>query len=113
MKKCEIMTLFCIVSLMFFAGCKKESKPGQLESIRIKSATYTIAENQDINLRNELETVPAGLNKTAKIQWNVNDENVAEMSGAFLVPKRAGDVKITATIEDKSANCNVTIYYLL
>lgn len=109
MKKCEIMTLFCIVSLMFFAGCKKESKPGQLESIRFKSATYTIAENQDINLRNELETVPAGLNKTAKIQWNVNDENVAEMSGAFLVPKRAGDVKITATIDDKSANCNVTI----
>ena len=104
MKTRKLILLFATALMMLAAGCKKEEKPGQLESIRFKQASYTIAENNfDLNLRKELETVPADIINTNKIEWQVSDESIATMSGSFLEPKRDGDVKVTATIQGKSA----------
>lgn len=110
MKTRKLILLFATALMMLAAGCKKEEKPGQLESIRFKQESYTIAENNfDLNLRKELETVPADIINTNKIEWQVSDESIATMSGSFLEPKRDGDVKVTATIQGKSATCNVKI----
>lgn len=98
------------VLLVALASCKKEEKPGQLESIKFKDASYTIAENdQSLNLRKELETVPAGVLDTAKIIWTISDESVAAMGGNFLEPKRSGDIVVVATIQGKNTSCNVKI----
>lgn len=110
MKTRKLILLFATALMMLAAGCKKEEKPGQLESIRFKQESYTIAENYlDLNLRKELETVPADIINTNKIEWAVSDESIATMNGSFLEPKRDGDVKVTATIQGKSATCNVKI----
>lgn len=98
------------LALMMASGCKKEEKPGQLESIKFKQASYTIAENYlDFNLRKELETVPVGVIGTAKIKYVISDESVAAMNGNYLEPKRDGDITVTATIQGKSATCDVKI----
>ena len=95
MKTRKLILLFATALMMLAAGCKKEEKPGQLESIRFKQESYTIAENYlDLNLRKELETVPADIINTNKIEWAVSDESIATMNGSFLEPKRDGDVKV-------------------
>lgn len=96
--------------MVALASCKKEAKPGQLESIKFKSTSYTIAENDlSLNLRKELETVPAGVADTAKITWTISDETVAAMNGSFLEPKQSGDITVTATVQGKNATCSVKI----
>lgn len=112
MKKTLLQTVLMggALLLVALASCKKEEKPGQLESIKFKSASYTIAENdQSLNLRKELETVPAGLTDTAKITWTISDETVAAMNGSFLEPKKSGNIAVTATIQGKGTSCDVII----
>lgn len=110
MKVKSLIMIIASLALMMASGCKKEEKPGQLESIKFKQASYTIAENYlDFNLRKELETVPAGVKNTAKIKYVISDESVAAMNGNYLEPKRDGDITVTATIQGKSATCDVKI----
>ena len=110
MKIKSLIMLIASLALIMASGCKKEAKPGQLESIKFKQASYTIAENYlDLNLRKELETVPANIINTAKISYAVSDESVAEMNSSFLEPKRDGNITVTATIQGKSATCDVKI----
>ena len=110
MKTRKLLLLFAAALMMLAAGCKKEEKPGQLESIKFKQASYTIAENdRSLNLKKEIETVPEGVKDTAKIKYVINDDNIAEMSGNYLEPKRDGNITVTATIQGKSATCDVTI----
>ena len=110
MKVKSLIMIIASLALMMASGCKKEEKPGQLESIKFKQASYTIAENYlDFNLRKELETVPVGVIDTAKIKYVISDESVTAMNGNFLEPKRDGDITVTATIQGKSATCNVQI----
>lgn len=110
MKVKSLIMIIASLALMMASGCKKEEKPGQLESIKFKQASYTIAENYlDFNLRKELETVPAGVKDIAKIKYVISDESVATMNSSYLEPKRDGDITVTATIQGKSATCNVQI----
>lgn len=99
-----------MVALVALTGCKNnEPKDAKIESIEFKQAKYEIAENDDINMKKELVVVPAELLDSEKITWTVDDESVAEMISNFLMPKGAGNVKVTATIQDKSASCYVSI----
>ena len=105
-----LIMLIASVALMMASGCKKEAKPGQLESLSFKQSSYSIAENNsDLNLRKELQTVPEGVKDTAKISYAISDETIAVMNGNFLNPQRDGDVTVTATIQGKSASCSVHI----
>ncbi|MBQ6731842.1 MAG: Ig-like domain-containing protein [Paludibacteraceae bacterium] len=99
------------ILLAVLASCnKKEPSAQKLESLKFKQASYTIDEtNIDFNLRKELEGTPAGVIDGAKINWKVSDESVAAMEGSYLVPITSGEVKVTATIQDISATCSVTI----
>lgn len=96
--------------LIALASCKKENPVAVLENISFKQSSYTIAENYlDLKLRDEVVTTPAGIIDTAKIKWDVDDETIAEMTGNFLTPKRSGNVNVTATIQGKSAKCEIVI----
>lgn len=102
------------IALLALASCKKDSPQTgvKVESVSFKESSYTIAENDiDFNLKKELVVTPAGLLDTCKtIKWTVDDENVAEMDGSYLIPRMAGEVKVTVTVQgSKSASCNVTI----
>ena len=102
--------LLAAALMMVASGCKKEAKPGQLQSISFKQSSYSIAENYlDLNLRKELQTVPEGVSDTAKITFVVSDDDIAYMDGVYLTPKRDGEITVTATIQGKSATCGVEI----
>ena len=110
MKLKSLLILFAAALMVVASGCKKEAKPGQLESLSFKQSSYSIAENNsDLNLRKELQTVPEGVKDTAKISYAISDETIAVMNGNFLDPQRDGDVTVTVTIQGKSAKCSVTI----
>lgn len=105
-----LFTVLC-GALLMVAGCKnKEPQGAKIESINFKQPLYEIAENYlDLNMFKELVVTPEGIKDTAKINWTIDDDNVAEMVGKFLMPKGPGDVKVTATIQGKSASCKVSI----
>lgn len=107
MKKFIILTSLAILALV---SCKKENQDAVLESISFKKSSYTIEENYlDLNLKKELVTTPASIIEKEKIKWDVDDETIAEMTGNFLTPKRSGNVNVTATIQGKSAKCEIVI----
>lgn len=107
MKKLIFLTSLALLAL---ASCKKENLVVKLENISFNQSSYNIAENYlDLNLKKELVTTPAGIKDTATISWSVDNETIAEMDGNFLVPKHSGNVKVTATIQGKSAQCEVVI----
>lgn len=105
-----LFTVLC-GALLMVAGCKnKEPQSTKIESINFKKSLYEIEENYlDLNMFKELVVTPEGIKDTAKINWTIDDDNVAEMVGKFLMPKGPGDVKVTATIQGKSASCKVSI----
>lgn len=98
-------------ALLMVAGCKnKEPQGAKIESISFKQSLYEIAENYlDLNLKKELVVTPEGIKDSAKIKWVLDNDEIAEMSGSFLIPKGPGDVKVTATIQGMSASCKVSI----
>ena len=102
------------IALLALASCKKDNPQTgvKVESVSFNESSYTIAENNlDLNLKKQLVVTPAGLLDTCKtLKWTVDDESVAIMEGSYVSPKRAGDVKVTVTIQgSKSASCNVSI----
>lgn len=102
------------IALLALASCKKDNPQTgvKVESVNFNESSYTIAENNlDLNLKKQLVVTPAGLLDTCKtLKWTVDDESVAIMEGSYVSPKRAGDVKVTVTIQgSKSASCNVSI----
>lgn len=103
--------LVLMVALAALTGCKNnEPKDAKIESISFKQSVYEIMENNiDLNLKKELVVTPEGILDKEKITWKVDNEDVAEMSGNYLLPKGAGTVKVTATVQEKSATCTVEI----
>lgn len=102
------------IALLALASCKEDNPQTgvKVESVSFNESSYTIAENNlDLNLKKQLVVTPAGLLDTCKtLKWTVDDESVAIMEGSYVSPKRAGDVKVTVTIQgSKSASCNVSI----
>ncbi|MBQ1752482.1 MAG: Ig-like domain-containing protein [Paludibacteraceae bacterium] len=92
------------------SGCKKEGANTKITSLEFKKGSYELYENDsDKNMKKELVAAPDGILDKEKIVWKVSDEEVAEMSGNFLVPIMPGDVKVTATVQNISATCNVSI----
>lgn len=107
MKKLVFLTSLVLLAL---ASCKKDGPVAKVESIAFDSNSYEILENDyDLNLRKKLVITPSGIIDTCKITWKVSDTDVAEMEGNYLVPLMPGDVKVTATVQGKSATCTVYI----
>ena len=94
---------------MVLAGCKKEGVGTKITALDFKKGMYEINENEDINLFKELVTTPEGIKDTCKVTWKVSDPDVAEMDGKYLIPTQPGDVKVTATVQNISATCKVSI----
>lgn len=112
--KIYIFGSLAAIALLALASCKKDNPQTgvKVESVSFNESSYTIAENNlDLNLKKQLVVTPAGLLDTCKtLKWAVDDENIAEMNGSYLLPKGAGSVKVTATIQgSKSASCYVSI----
>lgn len=105
----KFLLLSCAV-LFALSGCKKEGANTKITSLEFKKGSYELYENDsDKNMKKELVAAPDGILDKEKIVWKVSDEEVAEMSGNFLVPIMPGDVKVTATVQNISATCNVSI----
>lgn len=103
------LVLLSIAALMVLAGCKKEGVGTKITALDFKKGMYEINENEDINLFKELVTTPEGIKDTCKVTWKVSDPDVAEMDGKYLIPTQPGDVKVTATVQNISATCKVSI----
>lgn len=96
--------------LLALASCEKKQSGLKVDTIAFDQAKYEILETYlDLNLRKKLVITPSGIVDTCKITWKVSDPQIAEMSGSYVIPLRAGDVKITATVQGKSATCTVEI----
>lgn len=105
-----LCSVFLSVALLGLLSCKNEPKNGKLQSLNFTESEYTIAENDNsLNLRKKLVGTPEGIIDTAKISWQVSDEEIAQMDGAFVDPLKAGSVQITATVHGISAKCTVNI----
>ena len=110
MKTRKLILLFAAALMMAATGCKKEDPSAKLESIKFKQATYNISKSYtDFEIKKELETAPAGIADTAKITCKTDNEAVAIVKGGYLIPLAEGTVKLTATIQGKSAECSVII----
>lgn len=103
------LILLSAAALMILAGCKKDGSGTKITALEFKKGLYEISENEDINLFKELVTTPDGIKDTCKVIWKVSDTEVAEMNGKYLTPIMPGDVKVTATVQNISATCNVSI----
>lgn len=105
----KFLLLSCAV-LFALSGCKKEGANTKITSLGFKKGLYEIFENDgDMNMKKELVAAPDGILDKEKIVWKVSDEEVAEMSGNFIVPIMPGDVKVTATVQGMSATCKVSV----
>ncbi len=105
----KFLLLSCAV-LFALSGCKKEGANTKITSLEFKKGLYEIFENDgDMNMKKELVAAPDGILDKEKIVWKVSDEEVAEMSGNFIVPIMPGDVKVTATVQGMSATCKVSV----
>lgn len=105
-----LCSVFLSVALLGLLSCKNEPKNGKLQSLNFTESEYTIAENDNsLNLRKKLVGTPEGIIDTAKISWQVSDEEIAQMDGAFVDPLKAGSVQFTATVQGISAKCTVNI----
>lgn len=105
----KFLLLSCAV-LFALSGCKKEGANTEITNLEFKKGSYELYENDsDMNMKKELVAAPDGILDKEKIVWKVSDEEVAEMSGNFIVPIIPGDVKVTATVQNISATCNVSI----
>lgn len=112
MKKSLLQTVLMggALLLVVLTSCKKEEKPGQLESLQFKQASYEIVEiEQDFYLKKEIQTVPEGVIDTAKIAYAVDDNTLAYIVNDYVMPLKPGTINVTATIQGKSASCAVVI----
>lgn len=99
------------VLLVALTSCKKETAATNVESIKFASSTYSVDEaDKSLNLKAQLVAVPNGILDTAKITWSVTPEGLAIVKDNCLIPNEMGSVVITATVQNKTAECKVTIY---
>lgn len=110
MKKTITILVSIALLLVTLAACKKQEAT-QVTKLEFTSKSYSISERGDMNMKKALvfETSPAEAAASQKIVWTVSDESVAEMSGNYLIPIKAGTVKVTATVLGASASCEVII----
>lgn len=116
--KCRV--LFLSVIAVFVAAvvtdCKNKEPNGgdgsgvKIESLAFKQSEYSIYENTtDFNLIKALDATPVGITDTARITYTVEPNNIAGVSEDLLMPKGAGTVTVTVTIQGKQATCSVNI----
>lgn len=110
MKKSITILVSIALLLVTLAACKKQEAT-QVTKLEFTSKSYSISERDDMNMKKALmfETSPAEAAASQKIVWTVSDESVAEMSGNYLIPIKAGTVKVTATVLGASTSCEVII----
>lgn len=104
-------TLFILAIgfVTLLASCKKKDDASKISSLEFKKSVYEMLENEDKNMKKELVATPDGILENNKIQWKVSDESMGHFEGNLFVPDAIGDVKVTATVQDKSATCTINI----
>ncbi|MBQ5523964.1 MAG: hypothetical protein IIT93_00405, partial [Paludibacteraceae bacterium] len=108
MRKASLFIL-AIGFVTILASCKKKDDSSKITSLEFKQGVYEILENEDKNLKKELVATPDGILENNKIQWMVSDESMGHFDGNFFVPSAVGNVNVTASVQDKSATCKITI----
>lgn len=104
----------CAAMVVAFTSCKKETAATNVESLKFANSTYSVDESDMsdklLNLKVQLVAVPEGILDTAKIIWSVTPEDVATIKDNCVIPKKMGSAVVTATVQNKSAECEVNIY---
>lgn len=108
MRKASLFIL-AIGFVTILASCKKKDDSSKITSLEFKQGVYEILENEDKNLKKELVATPDGILENNKIQWMVSNESMGHFDGNFFVPSAVGNVNVTASVQDKSATCKITI----
>jgi len=104
----SVLTLTLLVICL--AGCKKSEPASSVESITFDKETYSCDEGGTLKMSRYLTITPESVAETVTVTWSVDKSDCAEISksGLFTALK-AGNVKVTATADGKSATCIVKI----
>ena len=78
-----------------------------LESISLSDSKITIEKNDTRNLTATIN--PTDATVSGSISWTSSDENIAVVSNGTVTAKNPGKASIVATIDGKSATCEINV----
>ena len=93
--------LFLSIFILFFCVACSTNEPYPSITLSVTNATIKPSEYLII------ETVVTG--STSTIVWTSSDENVATVESGYVQPKSVGVATITASVDNVSATCIVTV----
>lgn len=109
-KKYLIVTLAVLLALSLgLAACKKDETP---EPEPEPAPAPTITLNQTSALLDVYESVTLTAtteNTTSAVVWSTSDASIASVDGGVVTAVAVGSATITASVDDVSATCSVTV----
>lgn len=111
-KKYLIVTLAVLLALSLgLVACKKDKTP-EPEPEPEPAPAPTITLNQTSALLDMYESVTltaTTANTTSAVVWSTSDASVASVDGGVVTAVAVGSATITASVDDVSATCSVTV----
>lgn len=111
-KKYLIVTLAVLLALSLgLVACKKDKTP-EPEPEPEPAPAPTITLNQTSALLDMYESVTltaTTANTTSAVVWSTSDASVASVDGGVVTAVAVGFATITASVDDVSATCSVTV----
>lgn len=105
-----------LLLLLSLFACDKEKKNEpqgtKIESISFKQENYIVelSQTEGVKLREDLVIAPAAITDTCIVKWALTNPDVASISqDGVITPKKVGETLVTATVQDKSAQCKFKV----
>ena len=95
----------CIALTGLFACTKPEPKPEPKPTVTLSVAPATLSLEVGTTGKVTATVEPSG----TAVTWTSSDKNVATVADGVVTAVGAGKATITATAEDKTATCEVTV----
>ena len=107
-KKISILAIAAVAALAF-VSCSKEKEEGTapLQGISIAPDSTSVKVGSPLTLK--VVYNPKNAAEKPQAVWSCSDTTLAVVANGKVTSKRAGEVVITATAGEFSANCKVTI----
>ena len=107
MKKENSILAILAIAAIAFVSCNKDDETGPLQGISIDPASATVAVGTPLTLK--VVYNPKNADEKPQAVWSCSDTILAVVANGKVTSMRAGEVVITATAGEFSANCKVTI----
>lgn len=105
-KKITILAIVAIAAVAF-VSCNKEDETGPLQGISIDPASATVAVGTPLTLK--VVYNPKNADEKPQAVWSCSDTILAVVANGVVTSKMAGEVVVTATAGEFTAECQITI----